>query len=309
MASISFFQCLYRIIMAFTRALVFSIFPAPKKAINDEIVLITGSAGVLGRALAVEFSKYGAFLCLWDIDEEENQKTYELLYTQYNHRRMVAMKVDITIPEEIHRAAEKIRYEIGNVSIVVQNAGVVTCKNILDLNSEDIKRTFNVNIISHYHINQAFLPAMIERHYGHIVAITSNCGLFGLSHLGDYCASKFAIIGYMESVEDEIYRSKCSGVNTTIAILGPLKGGLNERVREIVIPESVDFLPANICAQRIVQGVITNQKFLYIPKTYRLLELIKSFLPYDAFKAILSYVLNVHDPNLKRNRLRKATRS
>jgi hypothetical protein len=67
------------------------------------------------------------------------------------------------------------------------------------------------------------------------VAIASNCGLFGLSHLGDYCASKFAImgriknssfffvflvfvlfyLGYMECVEDEIFRSKCSGVNTT----------------------------------------------------------------------------------------------
>lgn len=80
----------------FTRAIVFSIFPAPKKSINDEIVLITGSGGVLGRSLAVEFSKYGAFLCLWDIDEVENQKTYELLHTKYNHRRMVAMKVDIT---------------------------------------------------------------------------------------------------------------------------------------------------------------------------------------------------------------------
>lgn len=125
MASISFFQCLYRIIMAFTRAIIFSIFPAPKKSINDEIVLITGSAGNLGRALAVEFSKYGAFLCLWDTDEVENQKTYELLYTKYNHRRMVAMKVDITVPEEIHRAAEKIRQDIGNVSIVVQNAAQV----------------------------------------------------------------------------------------------------------------------------------------------------------------------------------------
>ena len=45
----------------------------------------------------MEFSKYGAFLCLWDTDEAENQKTYQLLYTQYNHRRMVAMKVDITL--------------------------------------------------------------------------------------------------------------------------------------------------------------------------------------------------------------------
>ena len=80
----------------FTRAIIFTIFPAPKKSINDEIVLITGSGGELGRSLAVEFSKYGAFLCLWDIDEKENQKTYELLYAKYNHRRMVAMKVDIT---------------------------------------------------------------------------------------------------------------------------------------------------------------------------------------------------------------------
>lgn len=85
------------------------------------------------------------------------------------------------------------------------------------------------------------------------------------------------------------------------------------------------FLPPDVCAQRIVQGVITNQKFLYIPKSYRLLEFVKrsatqifflchsnvlpfSFLPYDAFKAILSYVLNVHDPNLTRNRARRAPR-
>lgn len=64
------------------------------------------------------------------------------------------------------------------------------------------------------------------------MAIASNCGIFGLSHLGDYCGSKFAVIGmkrrvfadrydisifegYMECVEDEIFRSKCSGVNTT----------------------------------------------------------------------------------------------
>lgn len=138
------------VLLRFTRAIVFSIFPAPKKSINDEIVLITGSAGTLGRALAVEFSKYGAFLCLWDTDEVENQKTYELLYTQYNHRRMVAMKVDITfvdlrnscfrkrnsscfrVPEEIHRAAEKIRQDIGNVSIVVQNAGREIDKQIKD---------------------------------------------------------------------------------------------------------------------------------------------------------------------------------
>jgi all-trans-retinol dehydrogenase (NAD+) len=125
----------------FTRAIVFSIFPAPKKSINDEIVLITGSGGVLGRALAVEFSKYGAFLCLWDVNEVENQKTYKILQTKYKHRKMVAMKVDITcvesccstrdlicvdhcrVPDEIHRAADKIRQDIGNVSIIVQNAG------------------------------------------------------------------------------------------------------------------------------------------------------------------------------------------
>lgn len=89
-------------------------------------------------------------------------------------------------------------------------------------------------------------------------------------------------------------------------------------------PDSVNFLSPEICAQRIVEGVITNQKFLYIPKSYRLLEFVKrlvtscfdlvnidycwysiSFLPYDAFKAILSYVLNVNVPNLKRNRSQK----
>ena len=158
MASISFLQCIYRVLLAyvfplifmlvrhvsfrFTRTLVFSIFPAPKKSINNEIVLITGSAGVLGRALATEFSKNGAILCLWDIDEVENEKTYRLLSETYDPRKMVAMKVDIRsdtpahapclftcclferrVPEEIRRAADVIQQKIGHVSIIVQNAG------------------------------------------------------------------------------------------------------------------------------------------------------------------------------------------
>ncbi|CAF0758540.1 unnamed protein product [Didymodactylos carnosus] len=183
-------------------------------------------------------------------------------------------------PDEIRKAAGKIRHDIGNVSIVVNNAGVVTCKNVLDLDVADIRKTFAVNIQSHFYINQQFLPAMIDRHFGHIVA------------------------SYMECLEDEIFRSKCHGVHITIVISGPIKGGLTKKVTEIVIPESVNFMSSTDVARKIVQGVITNQKFLYIPKWYRFLEFMKSFLPYDAFKSILHYVLNVNDPNLKRNRPR-----
>ncbi|CAF1592757.1 unnamed protein product, partial [Didymodactylos carnosus] len=131
--------------------IVFSVFPAPRKSIRNEIVLITGSGGALGRSLAIEFSKYGAFLCLWDNDDMNNQQTYQELYNEYGHRRMVCQKVDITNPDEIRRAAEKIRHDIGNVSIVVNNAGVVACKNVLDVDVEDIRKTFAVNIQSHYH--------------------------------------------------------------------------------------------------------------------------------------------------------------
>ena len=141
----------------------------------------------------------------------------------------------------------------------------------------------NIRSIKHFY-QQWLIDIMVRRsrdiwnrtdrfYLGHIVAIASNCGLFGISHLGDYCGSKFAVIGrnwksfhnqddidllfpgYMECVEDEIFRSKCSGVNTTstcrqvffspsfrsisavilVVIVGPLKGGLNRRVTEIVM--------------------------------------------------------------------------
>jgi len=132
------------------------------------------------------------------------------------------------------------------------------------------------------------------------MTIVNSCGLFGISHLGDYCALKFFIIGYMESVEGEIFRSKYSKVDMTIVIFCPLKDDLNKRVTEIVIHESVNFLSTSICVERIVQSVIINQKFLYIPKSYRLLEFVKSVL-----KIMLGYVLNIHDPHLKQNCLRK----
>ena len=89
---------------------------------------------------------------------------------------------------------------VGDVTMVINNAGVVSGRPLIQCSDESIQRTFDVNVLAHFWIIKAFLPAMIEKNSGHIVNIASAAGLVGAAGLVDYCSSKFAAVGLHESL-------------------------------------------------------------------------------------------------------------
>jgi all-trans-retinol dehydrogenase (NAD+) len=103
-------------------------------------------------------------------------------------------------------AAEKVHKEVGSVSILINNAGFMAVKSLLDHTETDVRRTFDVNIIAHFWTIQAFLPRMIERNEGHIVGISSLSGIFGVHNMSCYSSSKFAVRGLHESISEELRR-------------------------------------------------------------------------------------------------------
>ena len=86
------------------------------------------------------------------------------------------------------------------MTILINNAGIVNGKNILDLEYNEIKNIFNINIMSHFWLCKQFLPDMINLNKGHIVNISSVCGIMGGGKLTDYCSTKFAVYGFTESL-------------------------------------------------------------------------------------------------------------
>jgi all-trans-retinol dehydrogenase (NAD+) len=99
--------------------------------------------------------------------------------------------------------------------MLINNAGVVSGRALLDTPDELIERSFSVNTLAHFWTVKAFLPTMLENDHGHIVSIASMAGHVGIPKLIDYCASKFAAVGFDEALRLELEVMGAEGVHTT----------------------------------------------------------------------------------------------
>lgn len=88
--------------------------------------------------------------------------------------------------------------------MIVNNAGIMPSHSLLNHNADEIRKLFDVNVLANIWVLQAFLPHMLSKRRGHIVAMSSIAGLCGLNNLVPYCATKFAVRGLMEALHEEL---------------------------------------------------------------------------------------------------------
>jgi all-trans-retinol dehydrogenase (NAD+) len=141
------------------------------KSVKDELVLITGGGSGLGRALALRFAKLDANVVVWDINESGLVETVKLVKELGTNKTIKSYVCDITDRRKVYETAAKVKQDVGVVTILVNNAGVVNGKNLLDIPDEKILQTFQVNAISHFWTVKAFLPDMMSKNSGHFVTI------------------------------------------------------------------------------------------------------------------------------------------
>lgn len=127
------------------------------KDVSNDIVLITGGASGLGRLMAIRFAKLGAKVVIWDLNlaglEETAKMIEELRSKRENVGKCHYYQVDISNRFGVYAAAERVKQEIGTVSILVNNAGVVTGKRFLECTDEQIIKTFDVNTLAHFWVS------------------------------------------------------------------------------------------------------------------------------------------------------------
>lgn len=241
--------------------------------------VVTGGASGIGRLMAAGMVARGARVALWDRDADGAEAAADEL-SRRGPGRADPYVCDVTDREAVFDTAARTTTGTGPVDVLVNNAGVVSGAWLTELTEAQIRRTFEVNIISMYWTVQAMLPGMMERRRGHVVTIASASSLVGVAKLSDYAATKWAAMGFDESLRVEL-RRRGSPVRTTVVCPFYIDTGMFRGVRSR-FPKLLPILQPEYVAGRVVRAIEADKARLYLPPTVGLGHLMR-FLPIAAF--------------------------
>jgi len=204
---------------------------------KDRVVLVTGAARGIGKAIAEAFSKEGAKVVVNDINEEAAKNTAREI--KESGGEAVGIKADVTDYESVVKMIEEVKNAYGSVEILVNNAGYWTIKRFKDTTPEDWEKDIRICYYGTLNCTHAVINDMIERKYGRIINIVSDAGRIGEPFLTVYSGAKAAIIGFSKALAKEVARYNitvnciAAGVTKTPGVEGFLKsvGGEEKLVK------------------------------------------------------------------------------
>ncbi|KAF9448248.1 retinal short-chain dehydrogenase/reductase [Macrolepiota fuliginosa MF-IS2] len=177
---------------------------------DEQIVVVTGGSSGVGELLANTLAVRNVTVVVLDVKPIQTEN-YNIAY----------YKCDVSQWSEVEAVAKRIKDEIGEPTILINNAGVVQGKLILDLSEKDVQQTFGVNTLAHWWTIKAFLPDMLKKKSGHIVSLASVMGILGAPRMTDYGASKAAVISLNDTLRFELDNQyNAPGIRTTVVCPG-----------------------------------------------------------------------------------------
>ncbi|XP_072937638.1 epidermal retinol dehydrogenase 2-like isoform X2 [Epargyreus clarus] len=257
------------------------LFPT-EKDITGEIVLITGAGHGMGREMALRFARLGAIVVSVDINPAGNEETYKMVKEEKG--RIYKFECDVTDRAAVMALAQRVKKDVGEVSILVNNAGIMPCNPILQQTEKEIRLLNDLNINGNIWMIQAFLPSMIERNHGHIVAMSSMAGLMGLGNLVPYCGSKYAVRGLMDALAAELHEDPrdLSGIKFTTIFPYIVDTGLCKKPR-IRFQKVMKIVDPGEAADIIIDSVRKELMEVTIPKDLHYMNrYVYRLIPYNA---------------------------
>jgi all-trans-retinol dehydrogenase (NAD+) len=240
---------------------------------RNKVVLITGGASGMGRLEALDFARRGAKVAVWDM----NDGALKALEDEVGKGGLTikGWVCDVTNREMVYRLAKEVEAALGPVDVLINNAGVVSGKKLLNEADEKIVQTINVNLLAYIWTIKAFLPGMIERNSGVLVNMSSAAGLIGVRGLADYCATKFGVYGLNEALRMEL-RHRAPKVRTLVICPYFTDTGMFKGVKTR-FPLLLPILKPEYVARRIVNGVLKGRKQIILPRFVYAIKILRLF--------------------------------
>ncbi|HZC69977.1 MAG TPA: SDR family oxidoreductase [Jatrophihabitans sp.] len=255
------------------------------KSVAGKTVLVTGAAMGLGKLFArTAVQEQAAAVVLWDVNEGALTETAAELTADGGTVRTYV--VDVASGPAVTRAATRVRKDVGAVQVLVNNAGIVRGNGYFWENDKrDIEKTMLVNSIAPMRLAREFLPAMVASDEEcRIVNLASSAGLNAVPRLAVYCGSKWAAIGWSDSVRLELEQAGHKHVRVTTVCPTYINTGMFDGAKGI-------FLTPMLEQEGVVAGtwraMLEGKPILLIPWTSRLNKVVSNILPLRARDAFL----------------------
>ncbi|XP_060647397.1 estradiol 17-beta-dehydrogenase 11-like [Drosophila nasuta] len=250
------------------------------KSIIGEVAVVTGAAHGLGRAIALELAELGCHIAVVDIDIKGAEETVEKIH-QISRVKAKAYKVNVTSFTQITDLNAKVTRDLGSVTILINNAGVILLRNPLDPAPEEVQRMIDVNLTSHFWTKTVFLPTIKRLRKGNIVTISSASSLLPFAYHTTYTATKFGATGHMKALQLELAVEKQHDIHVTTVM--PMFLDTNDEVSELAYISKVNrlypLIRGETVARRIVKGMLAGEREIKIPFIVDILHRILNLLP------------------------------
>ncbi|TQL45056.1 short-subunit dehydrogenase [Homoserinimonas aerilata] len=254
------------------------------KDVAAKIVLVTGAAMGMGRMYAQRAVAEGAAaVVLWDIDEQGLAATQAELGA--SGVPVHAYTVDVSSLEQIQDAAARVIAEVGAPDVLINNAGVVRSALFWEQDSRrDTEFTMSINALAPMHVTREFLPAMIASgRESRVLNIASAAGTLSNPRMAVYAASKWAVIGWSDSVRLELEKAGHAHVKVTTFAPSYISTGMFEGARG---PLLTPVMTPEFAVRRAWAAMLAGKPILYLPWSVNLSKVLRGVLPTRAWDAI-----------------------
>ena len=270
-------------------------------AINGSAAAVTGAASGIGRALALELAARGCDLALADRDEAGLQAVAAEIAKTLK-RKVSTHRLDVGEPDQIAEFAAAASAAHPKLNIVINNAGVALLGQFGEIEQAQMEWLFNINFWGTVHGTRAFLPILAKQPEAHIVNLSSIFGIIAPPGQTAYCAAKFAVRGFSESLRHELAMANSpvrlsvvhpGGVATSIARNSRTGTGVTDNARRA---QSIDRFDAvakttpTAAALRIILGIEKNQSRILIGNDARFMDLLQRFRPATYWKVLAKQI-------------------
>lgn len=245
--------------------------------LNGSRVLLTGAAGGIGSAIALQLAEKGAKLALLGRNAAELGQQSELLSAEHPGAKIHTIAVDLLDAPARQHAVEQASDLLGGIDVLINCAGLMSFRPFAEEDPEVIERIVQLNLLAPMRLIRQVLPAMLERGSGRIVNVGSTFGSIGFAWFAAYSASKFGLRGLSESLRREL---EGTGVGVTYVAPRAVKTPLNtDAVYRMAKATKMHMDEPSWVAQRTIQAIEKDAKDVYLGFPEKFFARLNSFLP------------------------------